>query len=345
MPRWRGAARIGGFRLAATTEGARGRPPGTDRSPSSSVRAGRRLVRGRRGRRRGRGGVLELLLRAEQGVEDLLAQVLAHGEGQSGAHDADHEHLAEPAALLLLLLRRLAQGDRCVAERLGGRPQVLLQLLVVEDLLGRVLAVLQAADRVTGRLVGAPEVLAQLLVVGDPLDVRALAHRVGGSACLGRFLLRSHATSHRSGCVSVASIPRWRPSANQPCSASSRPQPTIDHCGQKYPAPVVSQMKTRSAITSAYTTAWVWSARRPNETVSAANSPGAASAGSGATASIGIRARSVVPTPGGDSISSSPPSAPRRSARPRSPEPPPAAAPPIPSSATEMASAPSPGMT
>src|SRR4051794_15426569 len=151
-----------------TAPGVRGR---------SARGAGR--ARGRVRRRRGGRGVLELLLGAEQRVEDLLAQPLADGERDAAREDEQHEQLAEAeaAAPLLLVLRGLAESDGRVAERLGGRLHVLLEPLVVEDRLRRRLAVLEAADGAAGVLVGGPEVLAQLLVLHDPLDVGALPHR------------------------------------------------------------------------------------------------------------------------------------------------------------------------
>src|SRR3954453_22578304 len=75
-------------------EGARGRP-----------RSSGACRRRRRGRRGGRGCrlVVELLLRAEQRVEHLVAQTLAHAERDRGADDAQEQQLAEteaPPALL-----------------------------------------------------------------------------------------------------------------------------------------------------------------------------------------------------------------------------------------------------
>src|SRR6476619_5375898 len=85
---------------------------------------------------RSRRGVLELLLRAEQRVEHLLAQPLGDDQGDRAADEAEQDQLAEPtAAAALLLLRRLIQADRDVAHAARGLADVLLQLLVVEDLL------------------------------------------------------------------------------------------------------------------------------------------------------------------------------------------------------------------
>src|SRR4051812_48182204 len=106
---------------------------------------------GRRSRWRGSGGrrgVLELLLRTEQRVEHLLAQALGHRQRDAGADDADEQQPAEAEALLLLL-GRLAQRHGDVAEVARGLLDVLLQLLVLEDLRGRVLAVLEPSVRVS----------------------------------------------------------------------------------------------------------------------------------------------------------------------------------------------------
>src|SRR3954452_15296269 len=51
--------------------------------------------------RRGRCRVLELLLGAEQGVEDLLAETLAQGKGQTRANEPDEEHAAATPLLPL----------------------------------------------------------------------------------------------------------------------------------------------------------------------------------------------------------------------------------------------------
>src|SRR5215217_8368435 len=100
--------------------------------------AGGRLRRRRGG---GRRGVLELLLGPEQRVEDLLAQALGEREREPGADDAHQQELADAAAALLL--RRLAQGHRGVADRLRRLLEVLLELLVVEQRLRRRLPVAQ----------------------------------------------------------------------------------------------------------------------------------------------------------------------------------------------------------
>ena len=97
-PRWRGACRAvhGSVDVLAAL--------------AARVGAG---VDGRGGR-----GVVELLLGAEQQVEDLVAQVLAHGERDAAADDAEQQQLAE-AALALPLLGPLAQRVAGVAQRVG----------------------------------------------------------------------------------------------------------------------------------------------------------------------------------------------------------------------------------
>src|SRR5215210_6388820 len=171
-------------------------------------RAGRRLAppwlrqanavirrRRRRARRRhGGAGVLELLLGAGQRVEHLLAQTLAHRQGET-AGDRHREDPAEEPAAGLLFARSLAQGHRRVAQRLGGIPDVLLELLIVEDRLRRRLAVGEPLDRAARRLVRLDDVVAQVIVFDDALDVRAVLRRlcgaVGTSGGAGGLLVRS----------------------------------------------------------------------------------------------------------------------------------------------------------
>src|SRR4051794_39306914 len=106
----------------------------TARPARSGGGAAGRLAGGRGGG--GRRGVLELLLGAEQRVQDLLAQALGERERQARADDP-HEHDAAEATAALALLGRLAQRHGGVADRLRRLLEVLLQLLVVEDLLRR----------------------------------------------------------------------------------------------------------------------------------------------------------------------------------------------------------------
>src|SRR4051795_8574529 len=101
------------------------------------LRGGTRGLRGRRGGRRG--GVLELLLGAEQRVQDLLAQALGEGEREAGGDQAEQHEPAEATAALLL--RRLVERDAGVAEGFRRALEVLLELLVVEDLVRGRLAV------------------------------------------------------------------------------------------------------------------------------------------------------------------------------------------------------------
>ena len=145
---------------------------------------------------RGRRGVLELLLGAEQGVEHLLAQPLGEGERDSAADDAEQQDAAEAAALLLLL-GRLVQRDARVAHAARGLLDVLLELLVLEDLRRRALAVAQPGVGVTGRLVGLHDVLAQVLVVDEPLDVRVGAGRLSRLPGLLHLLVRHRSLASR----------------------------------------------------------------------------------------------------------------------------------------------------
>src|SRR3954452_25471565 len=87
-----------------------------------------RLARRRRGRRGG--GVLELLLRAKERVEHLLAKVLGEGEREHRSHEQEQQQPAAPA--LTLLLRPAERVGRIT--QMGSRfLQLLLRLLVVHD--------------------------------------------------------------------------------------------------------------------------------------------------------------------------------------------------------------------
>ena len=146
-------------------------------------------------------GVVELLLGAEQRVEHLVAQALAHGEGHAGADDADQQQLGEAAAALLLLLGALAQRLTGVAERLGGVLDFLLQLLVVEDLRRRSCRWSAGRTRSCAVSNAVHDVLAQFLVLDEALDVRAGPRR--GTARLGRLLLGCHSSSPDVACCPV----------------------------------------------------------------------------------------------------------------------------------------------
>src|SRR6202042_832176 len=132
----------------------------------SDRRAGRR----RRGARRRR--VLEFLFLAEDRVEHLRAELLAAGEREPEPEREDHELATEPATLLRLLLRALGQRGRRITQRLDRLLEVTLELLVLEQRLGRGLAVGQAGVRAPARVVSGPDVVPQLSVLDDPPDVR-----------------------------------------------------------------------------------------------------------------------------------------------------------------------------
>src|SRR5215218_839058 len=168
-------------------------------------RAARSRLRRRRGGRRG--GVLELLLGTEQGVQDLLAQALGEREGDTAADEAEQQYPAEAAASLLL--GRLVEGDTGVAEVLRRLLDVLLELPVLEDLLRGRLAVAQALERVTAGRIGLQDVLSQVLVVHDTLDVGVVPRLQGRLLGLGGLLLRCHTTLSRCQVPGLASsIPR-----------------------------------------------------------------------------------------------------------------------------------------
>src|SRR4051794_9085109 len=148
---------------------------------SRAARVGRRCCRRR---------VLELLLRAEERVERLLAQALAEDECQTDADDDQHE----AAAAALLLLRR-AQGVGRVAQRVCRLAQLLLRLLVVQRG-SRALAVRHAPVSVACRLVGRAQVVAQLVVLDQACYVRVVLGCLPGGprtgADRGRLFLGCH---------------------------------------------------------------------------------------------------------------------------------------------------------
>ena len=83
---------------------------------------------------------------------------LRRAQRDGAADDAEQDDAAEAAAALLLR-GRLVQRDADVAHAARGLLDVLLQLLVLEDLLGRALAVAQPPVGVARGLVGLDDVL------------------------------------------------------------------------------------------------------------------------------------------------------------------------------------------
>ncbi len=131
-------------------------------------------ARERSGRRRGRGGrrgVLELLLGAEELVEDGLADVLAQRDREDGADERDEQQLQERMAALRALVG-LPQRLGCGAKRLAGALEVTLKALVVEQR-RRLLGSGGALVGVTAGFVGLAQVVAELLVLDQALDVGA----------------------------------------------------------------------------------------------------------------------------------------------------------------------------
>ena len=144
---------------------------------------------------------------------------------------------AAEAAAALLLLGRLVQGDAGVAHVAGGLLDVLLQLLVVEDLLGRALAVAQPRVRVTGRLVGLDDVLAQILVVDQPLDVRVGAGRLSRLPGLLHLLVRHRSLARRFLKIGLA--------------GPSIPGSAVCECGVEHIADLRRPKRTRGSCAAA----------------------------------------------------------------------------------------------
>src|SRR6185436_19553603 len=141
---------------------------------------------------RGRAGVLELLLGAEEGVEHGLASVLAEDQGQAGTDEGEEDEAAE-LALAALALRR-AQRLGGVTEALGCDAEVLLHLLVAGYRLDGTAVAARPRVGMTGRVEGLLEAVAQFFVLDQALDVGILARgriKVGGLAgpCLAHALL------------------------------------------------------------------------------------------------------------------------------------------------------------
>src|SRR3954452_2515702 len=162
---------------------------------------------GRRGLRRrcGGGRVGELLLATEDEIQDLVAQTLVPRDGDRAADDRDEEQLAEPEAPLLLgpFLQRATD----FLQRLCGLLDVLLDLLVVGQHLGGLLAVADASVGVAGSLEGNPDVVPQVLVLQGPSHVGVATGRGGGSTRLGGLALRHLRHTPRIACSRVILVP------------------------------------------------------------------------------------------------------------------------------------------
>src|SRR3954462_9009262 len=102
---------------------------------TTSLRSGAGGLR-RGGARGGGRRVVELLLGAEQQVEDLVPKVRAHRQRDRAADDADHKQTTE-AALALLLLGALTEGVAGITQRVRRMLKILVELLVVEQRLRR----------------------------------------------------------------------------------------------------------------------------------------------------------------------------------------------------------------
>src|SRR5436190_4361880 len=143
----------------------------------------------------GRGGrrVLELLLSAEQRVEDLLAQTLAEGESQARANEPNEEHAAATPTLPLS-----AQRVGCLAQRRGRLAELLLDLLVLGQGPDRSLAVRHPRIRLARGLEGRAKVVAQVIVLDQPLYVLVRTNRLTSGHRSGSGLGGSFLGCHRS---------------------------------------------------------------------------------------------------------------------------------------------------
>src|SRR4051794_18653391 len=155
---------------------------------------------GARRRRSGARGVLELLLRAEQGVQHLLAQAFAEREREAPADDRHHEEASTTLAAAALLAT--AQGIGRVLEGGGRFLELLLGLLVLRHGLDRALAVGHPRVCLARGVVSGTEIVAQLVVLDDPLHVLVgadcLARRDRSGSRLRGLLLRCHRLSSTS---------------------------------------------------------------------------------------------------------------------------------------------------
>src|SRR3954463_15243476 len=148
----------------------------------------RRRCRRRSRRRARRRGVVELLLLAEEEVEDLVAHVLGQSDRQPAADEGEEDQLPEAAAALAV--GAFAEGEARLLERVGRVLDVLLELLVLHDDLGGRLAVRQAGVCAAGVVEGILDVRAQLLVLNEALNVVVAPRPLGGSLRLLGLALR-----------------------------------------------------------------------------------------------------------------------------------------------------------
>src|SRR5690606_23063080 len=138
-------------RSAAPRPGRAAPPPPRARETRSARRRGasccdREVLARDRGAvgRRGRRGVLELLLGTEEAVEHGLAQVLVEDEGERGSDDPDEQDLPPGA----LLLRAATQPVGRLAQRFSGLAKLAVDLLVVDQRLRGLLLLLDPLVRV-----------------------------------------------------------------------------------------------------------------------------------------------------------------------------------------------------
>ena len=173
---------------------------------------------------RGRRGVLELLLGAEQLIEDRLAEILAERDREHGADERDHEQLAGTGARPSAVFsgsRRASEAARSDSLALF---RSLLQLLVVEQR-RRLLGAGSARVGVAAGLVGLAQVVAQLLVLDQTLDVGRARPRTRCSALSFALLLLAIVCSSRFPGLFPASIsvkPRAGPSRPGAAGAQRR---------------------------------------------------------------------------------------------------------------------------
>ena len=207
--------------------GASRRPLRQARSARRSGRVADRLLRPR-ARRSGRGGVLELLLRAEQRVEHLLPQVLAHAPAP---HRADDEEQQAPALAPFFFLapRRVSAASR--SELAASFSSLCVFLSSRIAFVGPL--PFDARVRLAGRVVRGPQVVAKLVVVDHALHVlgccaRRLSGAEGARPAFAAFFFFDAMALLGSACLR-ASIPgdklRGNPSRHRRRGAIGTPAP------------------------------------------------------------------------------------------------------------------------
>src|ERR1039458_8646044 len=120
-------------------------------------------------RRSGGRAVVELLLRPEQQVEHLRAQILAKDQREPSRDGQQQKRSTQPAFAPAGLLGALLECARSVPQGLRRLAQLALALLVLEARLTRRLAVAHAPICAAGRAVCRKQTAAQILVLDQTL--------------------------------------------------------------------------------------------------------------------------------------------------------------------------------